>query len=438
VQKSKLEKLIGLLRTALFESKAVFTDRDVEHIAIVVYDSMSNPGRNFHNINHIFDVAEGVTGTAVLAAIFHDIIYYQVDRKFPFRVELTVLEHIEIKAEQFFIKPTDNDLYKKLYIIFGVNPGDALNVFNGLNEFLSAIVAVSLLGSIITEIESLKLIGYIEATIPFRKSPILELTSRFKLLNFPHHEFQNLISTAIDFSNKDVFNFAESDSKRFLKNTWNLMSETNYSLRRDSDSYTVVAYRDALLKTYLFFSNLDPETVFTRFNDYPSEKNYNELCARTKFNIEIGRKYLAIQLISAAAINAIAECSGGDIPMILLMGEVRRRDQQIMRMEDYLGDVKNPQKGLNVDLLKLLEEGRSQESNFDMKSSLIGAFIYKQLGDQQSEIVFESVQNYFQNKISAMSLLKKYPSEVIRSIILACAEISSTRKNELIKLSNLL
>jgi hypothetical protein len=118
------------------------------------------------------------------------------------------------------------------------------------------------------------------------------------------------------------------------------------------------------------------------------------------------------------------------------MGEVRRRDQQIMRMEDYLGEVKNPQIGLNQELLKLLEEGRSHESNFDMKSSIIGAFIYKGIGDQQVEILFESVQNFFQNKISAINLLQKYPPEIIRRIILACAEISSTRRNALLKLSN--
>lgn len=434
MQKSKIERLIELVRSALVESKAKFSDRDLEQIAIVVYDSMSNPGRNFHNVHHIFDVAQGLEGVSVLAAIFHDIIYYQVDNGFRFSVEKFVYELIEIKEEQFFIKAATQDIFKKLHIIFGVKQGDTLNIFNGINEFLSAAIAIKMLAPILADDQLLKVIGLIESTIPFRKDSITALVERFKKINFPKDEMEDLTNRSVDFSNRDVFNFAEDNPSSFLNNTWNLISETNYSLRRDVDNYTITEYRVALLKTYTFFKYLDPTVVFTRYKNYPSESNWEKLNAASKRNVEIGRKYLSIQLISSATIEAIAELTGGNAPMSLFMGDVRRRDQKIERMEDHLGEVANPKAGLNKYLVALLEDGRAQESSFDMKASPIGAFLYKSLGEEESETLFGLVQSYFDKKISAGVLLDNYPKEVISRIIFSCSKISSTRREELTKL----
>jgi hypothetical protein len=435
MQKSKIERLIELLRSSLTQSDANFNEKDLEQVSIVVYDSMSNPGRNFHNINHIFDVAQGLDGVSVLAAIFHDIIYYQVDGSFRSSVEQLVFEHIEVKDENFIIKSPKDELFKKLHTIFGVKTGDSLNVFSGLNEFLSAAIAIAMLEPLLNHNKLLKVMGLIESTIPFRKDPITILVNRFNQIHFPLEEMEDLTNRAVDFSNRDVFNFSENDPKKFLNNTWNLISETNYSLRRDVDNYTVSDYRLALFKTYMFLKNLDPSTVFTRYKNYPIDSNWESLNSASKANVEIGRKYLVIQLVSIAVIEAIAELTGGNAPMSLLMGEVRRRDQKIVRMEDYLGEIENPKTGLNKHLVRLLEEGRSQESSFDMKASPIGTFIFKSLGEEESETLFGLVQNYFDKKTTARKLIDNYPKEVIRKIILACSKISSTRKDELIKLS---
>ncbi|MFA6237773.1 MAG: hypothetical protein WC635_10635 [Bacteriovorax sp.] len=435
MQKSKIERLIDLLRSALNDSGAKFNERELEKVAIVVYDSMSNPGRNFHNILHIFDVAKGLNGVSVLAAIFHDVIYYQVDRHFRISIEEYVYEHVEQKGEEFFVKKPKNDIYHKMQVIFGVKPGDSLGVFTGLNEFLSAAIAVTMLEPLLSENQLLKVIGLIECTIPFRPDPVTVLVDRIKKINFPESELSDFTSRAVDFSNSDVFNFAEDDPRAFLNNTWNLISETNYSLRRDVDNYTINDFRVALQKTYLFFKNLNPATVFTNYKDYPAKAAFEKLNAASKENIEIGRRYLAIQLITVAAVESIAEITGGNSPMSLLMGEVRRRDQKIIRMEDYIGTVAKPKNGLNKHLVQLLEEGRSQESSFDMKASPIGAFIYKSLGDEESEKLFGYVLNHFDKKITARELIGHYPKEIIKSIILACSKVSSTRRAELLKLA---
>jgi hypothetical protein len=262
MQKSKIERLIELLKSALVQTDAKFSDSDLEKMAVVVYDLMSNPGRNFHTVHHIFDVAVGLDGVSTLAAIFHDTIYYQVDRSFHPSVETLMLECVKIDNEQFTILAPKNNLIGELHTIFGLKAGDTLKVIIGLNEFLSAVVAVTLLSPILTHLQLLKMVGLIESSIPFRKGTITQLLERMSLINFPKNEIEDLAKRAVDFSNSDVFNFAEDDSKKFLNNTWNLISETNYSLRREGDNYTVLDYRVALSKTFLFFKSLDQVNIF--------------------------------------------------------------------------------------------------------------------------------------------------------------------------------
>ena len=185
----------------------------------------------------------------------------------------------------------------------------------------------------------------------------------------------------------------------------------------------------------MFFKYLDPAVVFTRYKNYPTDSNWEKLNAASRRNVEIGRKYLAIQLVAIATIEAIADLTGGNAPMSLFMGDVRRRDQKFDRMEDHLGEVSHPKTELNKHLVALLKDGRAQESSFDMKASPIGAFVYTHLGEEQSEYLFELVQTYFDKKISAQVLIDNYPKVVIRRIILACSKISSTRKPTLMKLS---
>lgn len=433
MQKSKLENLINCLRQAFEESGAHVTEDNIEHISVVVYDSMSHPGRNFHNIQHIFDVAEGLNGISVIAAVFHDIVYYQVDQGFRHFVEQMVFKNVEFSGDHFLVKKSLDPIIEKAQTIFGLNPGANLNVFNGLNEYLSAIVAINLLRNIYDEITLLKIVGLIEATIPFRKDPIDVLENRFKKLGFGQLDIEDLCKRSVDFSNSDVLNFSEKDPRRFLNNTWNLISETNYSLRRGLDNYSVTDYRSALLKTYNFFKSLDPDTVFNNFKNYPPEKKVILLKEMANRNVSIGRDYLKIKLVAIGMIEAISHTTGGNAPMSLFMGDIRRREQKIERMEDYLGAQGEVSKDIDQDVMLILESGRAQESSFDMKGSPLPAFIYKHMGKSKIDELFPHVLEFFHESIDSRSLLKSYPKFILERVFLACAEVSSTRKEKLIK-----
>jgi hypothetical protein len=433
MQKSKLENLIELMRSSLDDLNIQFSEEDLESISIVVYDSMSHPGRSFHNIHHVFDVAFGLKGLSVIASIFHDIVYYQVDQGFRNLVEPTVFANVENAGDYFVVKKSSDPLILKTHIIFGINAGTSLNIFNGLNEFLSAVIAIDLLKNILSETQLLKLVGLIESTIPFRKDAIDVLETRFRKLNFPQAEIENLCKEAADFSNSDVFNFAEKDTRKFLNNTWNLISETNYSLRRGLDNYSAHDYRLALSKTYSFFKALDPENVFSRYKDYPNEKKWKSINDGAVRNIELGRRYLMVKLVSFGLIEALAMSTGGNGPLSLFMGDIRRRDQKLQRMEDYLGSPGEIKNDVDENLLHLFDSGRSQESSFDMKGSPLSSFIYKAMGEKAIEELFPHLLDFFHGAQDSRSILKLYPKFVLERVVNSCAEISSTRKERLHK-----
>lgn len=434
MQKSKLEKLILCLTSAFQEAGVEIPLPSIESIAIVVYDSMSHQERSFHNIQHIFDVAENLSGLSVIAAVFHDIVYFQVDQGFRHQIEHIVKENVEFSHDHFIVKDNKDPLVVKSQSIFGINPGSTLNVFNGLNEYLSAIVAVDLLKNYLKESELLKVVGLIESTIPFRKDAIDVLEARFKKLNFSQVEIEDVCKMAVDFSNNDVFNFAEKDPRKFLNNTWNLISETNHSLRRGIDNYSVFDYRQALVKTYGFFKALNPESVFSKYKNYPTPKKWQVLNDGAIRNVTIGRKYLEIKIVSFAVVEATAMCTGGNIPLSLFMGDIRRRDQRIVRMEDFLGTAGEVSPDIDQELLHILEHGRSQESSFDMKGSPLAAFVYKTIGDKGVANILPHANEYFHGALDSRSFLKMYPYSVLDRIINSCAEISSTRKDKLHKL----
>lgn len=436
MEKSKIERLIECLRMALSETEAKYNELDIERIALVVYDSMSSPGRIFHNVWHIFDVSQNLNGVSVLAAIFHDVVYYQVDQGFRPGVEVFVNQVVKAENGKYTLIEFNDDLYKKLLILFERKIGDELHIGNGLNEFLSAYISINLLKGLLVDEEILKVAALIETTIPFRTRPIEKLEERLLKIGFKEETVLDICEKAVDFSNSDVSNFSGKDPKKFLNNTWDLISETNYSLRRGGENFTVIDYRDALYKTYSFFEVLDPSLVFCRFKNYPNNERWESLNNGATFNVEIGRRYLAVQLVSVAAIESIVELTGGNIPMSLIMGDIRRRDQKKIRMEDYLGEPIDKKNNINSNLIALFEEGRSHESSFDMKGSPLSAYIYRSIGDNESEKIFLQAKEYFSGKINAEAMIKAFPRNVILRIIKACAEVSSTRRSRLIHLQN--
>ena len=77
-----LERLIW----AIDRLKVEVEPSELARIAELIVQPMTGPWRFFHTPEHIFDVGGNEDAIEVLAALFHDIVYVQVDRSINFNV----------------------------------------------------------------------------------------------------------------------------------------------------------------------------------------------------------------------------------------------------------------------------------------------------------------------------------------------------------------
>ena len=166
-----IHRIIGLLQGALRLLKVDIASTEIERIGFMVHRAMSMQHRSFHTPEHIFALADPYDAHSTMAAIFHDIVYYQVDQGFQDDIEKILRPYIlldknviRIKAE---IEGSDRAFYGTA-AVFGFTPGQILSPFSGLNEFLSALLMNCLFEGRINDVDLLITTAMIEMTIPFR------------------------------------------------------------------------------------------------------------------------------------------------------------------------------------------------------------------------------------------------------------------------------
>ncbi|HTP57502.1 MAG TPA: hypothetical protein VMM82_01210, partial [Spirochaetia bacterium] len=375
-----LHRSIQLLQTALEELNARMPTADVEHIAILINEAMTAEARSFHTPEHVFNLVDPGNPYMTLAALFHDLVYYQVDLGMVPQISKALGSSIEAWDGGLRVKPGIQENDRQLLIcmeVFDVKAGQKLAPFGGMNEFLSALVMGRKLGGVVKEADLLLATACIEMTIPFRprdasgRSPAERLSALLQSANANLHlglsleRLEQAVGWAARFANRDVANFGEHDVTKFLDNTWKLLPETNPSLRT-MGVYSIKSYRVALQKMEGFLCALDPVTIFAQYKGSPPDKEYHDMQRHGARNISTACEYLGIKLLTAAILEALGEISGGDAPVSLFMGDIgaTRRGS---RLEDYLPEEK-PATGLRVDktLHDLLAFGRASASSFDL------------------------------------------------------------------------
>jgi hypothetical protein len=328
---------------------------------------------------------------------------------------------------------------------FGLQPGQALSTANGLNEFISTLVMCNKLENVLPEKELLKIIVYIEASIPFRGpdgeglGPFEQLEVRLHQISRTHAiplnqaEIEAAIQGAVVFANKDVENFAEPDPSQFLENTWKLLPETNIALRSGS-VYSIREYRQALQKMHSFLVDLDPATVMHQYKVVPPEAVYRKMVEHTYCNVKTAREYLGTKLLTTAMLEALAELTGGDAPMSLFMGDLETGMEDMKRMEDYLPKVEVPsQIDTGSAVFRLLDSGRASQSDFDMKNAPLSLFLYKVLGPEKVAEYTVFAMQMFTGQINAKEFLNRLDRQVTSAVANACASMVLTRSEKLAK-----
>ncbi len=344
---------------------------------------------------------------------------------------------IDERDSGVYLQTTQFDVETEMVTdLFGFKKGQKLNPFQGLNEYLSAAMAARCYTKALNMRHIAEIVMCIEATIPFRSGePMESLFSRLKYvnekydLNMADDELVKAVQRSADFGNTDVLNFALKNKAIFLSNTWNLLPESNISLRKNA--FLISDFSLALQKMTGFFANLKAETIFTSFRNEPKDEVLLDLTSKAADNIEIALKYMHCKQLSLAVLGAFAELTGGDAPVALFLGDLPEPNHVSPSVEDMV-KVKKKEKGVELDkrVFSLLTNGRERESNFDIKHSPLAALLYANIGDDGLKAALQYLVHPMDAE-HAKLLLMSLPKQCVIEIGMACSSIATTRAEAL-------
>ena len=414
----------------------------LERWSLLIHGCMTSQARHFHDVDHVLDISSDLGPIQTLAALFHDVVYYQVDGGF-LPMQLKILgDAIHIEGDEVFLvefETGSDPILEMTTAIFGFQPGQNLSPFGGLNEFLSALLALRCLADHLTMAQLLQVGTCIEATVPFRKTdkdgaPCQRLFTRLLKVNqsfelgLSTQELVKAVQSAQELANRDVGNFGTTDRAWFLDNTWRLLPESNSPLRQ-AGFYMVSEYQGALQKMTGFFSTLEADVIFGSFMDKPEPEGVARMTRRARRNIEVGRQYLRAKLVTMSMLAAIAERTGGDAPVGLFMGDLPGKGHRSERLEDFLPSPKI-EAPVDPEVFELLAEGRKSESDFDLRNSPLSAYLYGILGDEGLDALMTySMQPI--NEERADAILAAIPEQARVDILESCAQLALTRAEAL-------
>lgn len=444
---SSIRKLIMLLAEGFDGMKKSVDPHDIEKMASIIHQVMSAKYRKYHNLNHIFSISrQNIPHFSKLAAIFHDLVYLSVDRRIhpllvPYLQEFKFDDQFECNLPNLESDP----MLRMIANVFNLESGQKVTPRNGLNEFLSAVVACRMLPEVFSPWELLKITACIEATIPFRAydkedlSPLDQLANRITRMKLEgsftptQEDVNSLVTAAKNFAVLDLEGFFSMDLGYFLAQTWDLILENNPLFR--NPLYTVKQYRMAIQKVLTFYKSLNPKTLPPKFSSAhdPNEEEENMRSWWTQINLETGCLYLEAKLLSTAILEAIAESSGGDCPISLIIGESPNDEPSPKAPLEYYLDYNIPEDhdGIRLTVHAVLLSGREKPSGFDFKHSPLSTFLYERLRDKKKQEILQKSYAMFSNEGKPLDVLAAVPAPLLETIINAVSIISWTRRDSL-------
>src|SRR5512140_3116411 len=173
-QLSPVHEIVSALWRALHELGVEVQTSDVERWGFSIHGALSAPGREYHNHDHVIWLAREGDPLEVIAALYHDAVYIQVDRGLPPSMAAELGMVLEPAAKGWRVLPAagDSEATADVLAIFGRKVDDLVTSTTGLNELASALVAAIQVGSALDRTQRLAIAACIEQTIPFRVDPV--------------------------------------------------------------------------------------------------------------------------------------------------------------------------------------------------------------------------------------------------------------------------
>src|SRR5262245_21913280 len=93
---SALLRLFDTFRANLRALGADVASAEIEDFGVVVHECMSQNSRSYHSVMHVFDISTAASPVQVLAALFHDSVYYTLDQGIPERARARLGDCLEL------------------------------------------------------------------------------------------------------------------------------------------------------------------------------------------------------------------------------------------------------------------------------------------------------------------------------------------------------
>jgi hypothetical protein len=186
-----------------------------------------------------------------------------------------------------------------------------------------------------------------------------------------------------------------------------------------------------------FLAWLPADRVFHTWGDEPKPEVHARRVARTTGNLELAVRYLRAKLYSIGLVEAIADISGGDVPLDYFMGPkppTRTMTAGFKRIEQFLPKLENAA-DLDPPLQRLLAEGRASESSFDTGPSPVGAFLHATVGEEAVMKGVEMARKWWAGALEPTTFLSSQPPRPVAAIARAAANIIDTRRDRLFALA---
>jgi hypothetical protein len=433
--RSPVHEIVNALWRALHGLGSPAATSDIARWGFSIHAALSAAGREFHNHDHVVDMISEGDPLEMIAALYHDAVYIQVDQGPPRSMRAELDSMLAASEEGWRVLPqAAGPLTGDVLAVFDRKVGDVVTPTTGLNEFASALVAAIQLASALTREQRLSIAACIEQTIPFRVDPVTPLHDRLGRLGLEGETLEAAMRRAVRVGNRDIENFADNDPARFLDNTWKLLPESNPALHSPL-VYTVRDYRVALQKMEGFLSWLPAERVFHTWGAEPRPEIHARRVARTTGNLELAVRYLRAKLYSIGLVEAIAQVTGGDVPLDYFMGGLKSADRPAMkRIEQFLPELPHAA-DCDPSLHRLLADGRASESSFDTRPSPLGAFLHNVVGDAAVMRGVEAAKKWWAGGMDASDFLASQPVRPVAAIARAAANIIETRRDRLFALA---
>ena len=433
-KRSPVHEIVNALWRALHHLGSDAKLADIERWGFSIHMALSAPGREYHNHDHVVELIGEGDSLEIIAALYHDAVYIQVDHGLPYSMKTELGSVLALEANGWRVLPAAAGLASETLAVFGRTIGDLVVGTNGLNELASALVAHIQLATAVPREAKIAIAACIEQTIPFRVDPVTPLRDRLTGLGLAGDALDVVMRRAVRLGNRDVENFAHNDPAAFLDSTWKLLPESNPALHSPL-VYTLIDYRVALQKMEQFLARLPADRVFHSWHDEPKPETYARHVARTTGNLELAVRYLRAKLYAIGVVEAIAETTGGDVPVDYFMGAPKQSLTDLRHVEQFLPTLDNA-RDVDPALHQLLAKGRASESSFDTGPSPITAFLHAAVGESAMLRGLEVARSWWVGGCEAAAFLASQPPRPVAAIARAAGNIIDTRRDRLFALAD--